>query len=178
MIQYKQTKQEIYTNEVNKVLTKHGKYLLKYIAPCSIDKKKNISTSVNDYTIFTDRYVDANLITIDPIIHWVENSVRTYVTFEEFSLIDDVKTVINGEAQIINGKKLNKHRADCKIHGGFYYIERSPFHNYLIIFGSKRTNFDIYEDIFSDRKRTKWFHDVRTDLMHLMADMNSVVFTE
>lgn len=178
MIKYKQTKKDLFTNEVNKVLNKYGKYLFEYIAPCSIDKKNKISTSINDYTIFTDRYVEANLISIDPTIHWIENSLRTYVTFEEFNLIDDVRTTIHGETQIINGKILNQHRMDCKIHSGFYYIERHLFHNYLIIFGSKMSTFDIYKDIFAIKEKRKWLNSIQKDLICLMADMNSIVFEE
>lgn len=152
--------------------------MFEYIAPCSIDKINKISTSVNDYTIFTDRYVDANLILIDPIIHWVVNSSRTYVTFEEFNLIDDIMIVVNNEKQIINGKVLNQHRRDCKIYSGFYYIERHLFHNYLIIFGSKEFDFEIYRDIFSMREKRKWLKNIQNELIRLMADMNLMVFKD
>lgn len=177
-MKYKQTKKEIFTDEVNKVLNRYGKYMFEYIAPCSIDKINKISTSVNDYTIFTDRYVDANLISIDPIIHWAENSSRTYITFEEFNLIDDVAVTINGQKQIINGKILNHHRRDCKIHSGFYYIERHLFHNYLIIFGSKKLDFEIYRDIFAFKEKRKWLKTIQNELIRLMADMNTIVFKD
>lgn len=178
MIKYKQTKKEIFTNEVNKVLNKYGKYMFEYIAPCSIDKANQISTSVNDYTVFTDRYVDANLISIDPIIHWIENSSRTYVTFEEFDFVDEIMIVVNNEKQIIKGKLLNKHRRDCKINSGFYYIERHLFYNYLIIFGSKEVDFEIYRDIFAIREKRKWLKNIQNELIRLMADMNLMVFKD
>ena len=178
MLIYKQTKQELFTNEVNKILTKLGKYQFEYIAPCSIDKINNICTSVNDYTLFTDRYVEANLIDIDPTVHWVTNTLRPYVSFDEFELIDDVKITLNGKIQIVSGIKINKHRKDCKINSGFCYIERHIFHNYLIMFGTKNSKFDIFSDIFSIKEKYDWLHSVQTELIKLMADMNSAVFSD
>lgn len=176
MFLYKQTKQEVFTNEVNKILNIYGKHFFEYIAPCSIDKLNKISTSVNDYTLFTDRYVDANLIKIDPIIHLVENSQRSLVSFEEFNMIDNYEIQDNNQIQILSGKILNKHRVDCKIKNGFYYIERHLFHNYLIIFGTKRECFDLFEDILNNKEKKKWLKLIKFSLIKLMADMNSVVF--
>jgi transcriptional regulator of heat shock response len=173
---YKQTKQEVFTSEVNTVLNRYGKYMFEYIAPCSIDKRNSQSTSVNDYTKFTDRYVEENLIKIDPILHWVENSQRTYVSFDEFNLIENVKIQINGNTQLINGKLVNYHRSDCKIINGFYYIERHLFHNYLIIFGTKSVNFDLLKDIFLIKEKKKWLKNIQSELIRLMADMNSAIF--
>ncbi len=176
MLIYKQTKQDIFTNEVNKILNIYGRDIFEYIAPCSIDKINNISTSVNDYTLFTDRYVDANLIKIDPIVYLVSSSQRTLVTFEEFNMIDNLKIEQNEKTQIISGKILNKHREDCKIRNGFYYIERHLFHNYLIIFGSKYNKFDLYNDILSNKEKRKWLKIIKSNLIKLMADMNTAVF--
>lgn len=177
MIIYKQTKQQKFTNEVNQILNRLGKYQFEYIAPCSIDKVKKICTSVNDYTLFTDRYVEANLIAVDPTIHWVENSIRPYISFNEFDLIEDVKIHIQDKIQIVNGKTINKHRKDCKINSGFCYIERHIFHNYLIMFGTKNPKFDIFIDIFSKKDKKRWLKQIQIELIKLMADMNSAIFS-